>query len=85
MDGLEILILSEVSQTKTNIIWYLLYVESKKKWYKRTYVQNTNRLTDIENKLMVTKGERWVGGINQEFGIKMYTIYKTDNQQGPTV
>ena len=34
---------------------------------------------------MVTKGERWVGGINQEFGIKMYTIYKTDNQQGPTV
>ena len=85
MDGLEILILSEVSQTKTNIIWYLFYVESKKKWYKRTYVQNTNRLTDIENKLMVTKGERWVGGINQEFGIKMYTIYKTDNQQGPTV
>ena len=27
---LEIVILSEVSQTKTNIIWYRLYVESKK-------------------------------------------------------
>ena len=27
---LEILILSEVSQRKTNIIWYRLYVESKK-------------------------------------------------------
>ena len=27
---LEIVILSEVSQTKTNIIWYHLYVESKK-------------------------------------------------------
>ena len=27
---LEIIILSEVSQTKTNIIWYHLYVESKK-------------------------------------------------------
>ena len=26
---LEIIILSEVSQTKTNIIWYHLYVESK--------------------------------------------------------
>ena len=26
----EIVILSEVSQTKTNIIWYHLYVESKK-------------------------------------------------------
>ena len=28
---LEIIILSEVSQTKTNIIWYHLYVDSKKK------------------------------------------------------
>ena len=28
-----------------------------KKWYKWTYLQNRNRLTDIENKLMVTKGE----------------------------
>ena len=27
---LEIIILNEVSQTKTNIIWYHLYVESKK-------------------------------------------------------
>ena len=27
---LEIIILREVSQTKTNIIWYHLYVESKK-------------------------------------------------------
>ena len=35
---LEIIILSEVSQTKTNIIWYCLYVESKKK-------NDTNELT----------------------------------------
>ena len=27
---LEIIILSEVSQTKTNIVWYHLHVESKK-------------------------------------------------------
>ena len=34
---------------------------------------------------MVTKGERG-GGINQEFGINIHTaVYKTDNQQGPTV
>ena len=33
----------------------------KKKWYKRTYVQNRNRLTDIENKPMATKGERGWG------------------------
>ena len=29
---------------------------------------------DIENKLMVTKGEHWSEeGINYEFGIKIYT------------
>ena len=35
----------------------------KKKWYKWTYLQNRNIPTDIENKLMVTKGEVG-GGIN---------------------
>ena len=29
----------------------------KKYIYKCTYLQNRNRLTDIQNKLMVTKGE----------------------------
>ena len=54
---LEIFILSEVSQTKTNIVRYHLYVESKKKWYKGTYLQTTNRLTGIENKLWLPKGQ----------------------------
>ena len=31
------------------------------KGYKWTYLQNRNRLTDIENKLMVTKGRRGEG------------------------
>ena len=31
-------------------------------------------LTDLENKLMVTKGERWGVGINQEFGINIYAL-----------
>ena len=40
--------------------------------YKSTYLQNKNRLTDIENKLMVAKG--WGtggqgGGMGWEFGI----------------
>ena len=30
MDDLEIIILSEVGQTKTNIMWYSLYMESRK-------------------------------------------------------
>ena len=33
-----------------------------------------NRPTDIENKLTVTKGERGGVGINQEFGINIYTL-----------
>ena len=33
---LEIIKLSEVNQTKTNITWYCLYVECKK-WYKSTF------------------------------------------------
>ena len=55
---LEIIVLSEVSQTKANIIWYRLYVESKKN-DTNELIYKTNRLTDLEIKLMVTKGEMW--------------------------
>ena len=55
MDG-EVAILNEVTQTKTNTIWYHLYVESKN-MYKLTYLLNRNQLTYIENKLTVTKRE----------------------------
>ena len=61
-----------VSQTKTNIIQYFLYVESKKKRYSWTYLQNRNRLIDIENRLMVTQRETW-GDINQELGMNIHT------------
>ena len=37
------------------IKWYHLYVKSKNKWCKWTYLQNRNRLTG--NKFMVIKGE----------------------------
>ena len=30
--------------------------------------------THIENKLMVIKGERWVGVMNQELEMNMYTL-----------
>ena len=62
---LEIIILRKVSQTETNITWYHSYVDSNlKKWYKWTYLQNSNIFTDFTNKLMVTKGERFGGRIN---------------------
>ena len=36
----------------------LLIYELKKKKYKWTHLQNRKRLTNVENKFMVTKGER---------------------------
>ena len=55
------------SERKTNTIWYHLCVESKirRKW---TYLQNRNRLIDIENRLVVAKrdggeGEEWTGSL----------------------
>ena len=44
--GPEIVILDEVS--KRNTIWYCLHVQSKKKWYKWTYLQNRNTVTDVK-------------------------------------
>ena len=60
--------------------------KKKKRKIQRNLFTNRNRPTDIENYLMVIKVERGGGGINQEVGINMYTtVYKIDNQQGPTV
>ena len=63
---LEMIILSEVSQRKTNIISYRLSVESKL-WHKWTYLWNRNRLTGTENRLVVAKGgevvERRIGSL----------------------
>ena len=52
---------SEVSQKeKDSYHMYHLYVESEI-WHKGTYWQNRNRLIELENKFMVTKGERGGG------------------------
>ena len=59
---LEIFILSE--NRKTNTIWYDLYVESKRT-IQRTYLQNTNRLTNIESKFMDSRG----GGGSDKLGV----------------
>ena len=37
--------------------------------HKQTYQQNRNRLTDIENRLVVAKGEGGRSGIDEEFGV----------------
>ena len=48
---LEGIMLSEISQGKKNTLCYHLYAEYKER----------NRLTDIENKLVVTSGEKEKG------------------------
>ena len=35
---------------------------------------NRNRLTDLENELLVARGESWREGIVREFGINIYTL-----------
>ena len=61
----------------------LICVESKI-WHKWTYLWNRNRLTDIENRLVVAKEEGDGGGMDWEFGVsrcKLF-IYRMDKQQG---
>ena len=50
------------SDRERQILYDITYMWNLKKWYKWTYLQNRNRLTDLENKFMVTKGERWGEG-----------------------
>ena len=55
---LETVILREVTQRKTNTVWYHFYAESKifKKIQMNLFTK-AKRFTDIGNKHMVTKGE----------------------------
>ena len=61
---LAIVIPSEVSQRKMNVMWYCIHVESEK-WHQWIYLQNRNNITGAENKPMVTRGgeggEGWIG------------------------
>ena len=54
---LEIVILSEVNQTEKHKYHGIAYMRNLKKGYKWTYLPNRNRVTDVENKLMVTGGK----------------------------
>ena len=69
---LEIIILSEVSEIQ---IYDITYMWNLKKGYKWTHLQNRNRLTDFENKLVVTKGDRCEEGMKWGFGISIGTLW----------
>ena len=46
------------SEKERQIPYDFTYMWDLKKSYKWTYLQNRNRFTDIENKLVITKGQR---------------------------
>ena len=62
---LEIIIPSEVKQKERQIPYDITYMWNLR-YDRRSYLQNRNRLTDIENRLVVAKGG---GGMEWEFGI----------------
>ena len=68
---------------------YSAYTWNQKKIVQMNLQQNRNRVTAIENKLMITKGESegWRRGkIKWEPGIDIHTnMYKTDDKQGHTL
>ena len=73
---LEIITVSEVSQRKTYIMWYHLYVESNKNDTKELVYKTE---TDFKTSLMVTIVEI-VGRKNWEDGNNIYTpMYKRDD------
>ena len=49
------------SERERQISYDIAYMWNLKKGYKWTYLQNRNRLIDIENKLVATKGEEGEG------------------------
>ena len=61
------------SKKETNIIWYPLNVKSKI-WHKQTYLQNRNRITDMENRFVVSSSLRGRRGMDWEFGDVNYYI-----------
>ena len=59
---LEIVILNEVSQNEKDKyhITYMRHLKIQQKW---TYPRKRSRLTDIENRLVVAKGEGRIGSL----------------------
>ena len=43
-------------------------------WHRRTYLQNRNRLIDIENRLVVAKEVGGGSGIDWDFGVSSFKL-----------
>ena len=72
------------SDRKRQISYDIAYMQNLKKMIQMNFLQNRNRLTDLENKLIVTR----LGGRDRlgDWDWHVHTaIFKTDNQEGPMV
>ena len=80
--NLEIIILSKVSQKeKKKHLITALYVESKKTWYKWTYLQNRNRLTDLRMNLWLPRGKEGERVWDWHIHTAVFKIFLKKNQK----
>ena len=70
---LEIIILSQVRQWKTNIVGYHLHVESLKRIQINLVAEQKQTSQTLKN-LWLPKGTGWVGGMDWGFGIGICTL-----------
>ena len=61
----------KLSQKEYNKYRIILFICGIRKWYRWTYLQSRNRITNVDNKLTGTKGER-EGGMNWETETDIY-------------
>ena len=71
MDGAGV---CKMSQRKTTLIQYHLHVESKMR-HKWIYICNRNRITDIENRLVIAKGRGLDEGWSGRLGLAEISSY----------
>ena len=62
------------SDSKRQISYDIAYLRNLKQMMQVNLFTKQNRFTDLENKLMATRGEGSGDGIVREFGIDMYTL-----------
>ena len=68
------------SDRERQISYDIAYMLNLKTWYKWTYLQNTNRVTDVENKLQLPGGKRGRRDKLGDWDWHIYTtVYKIDN------
>ena len=74
--------LNKWSQRKTNIVWYHLYAESKKKLIQMNLFTKQKQMHRLRKWICDYQRGKVGNGLIGNWGLTV--IFKTDNQQGPT-